>query len=248
MTTLREMIDRGATDEEIMRLCNVKPWVLTRARNQGKVRKAFPVMLTAEERATLDELARAEGISGSEYLRTRIGALRGGAPLDPSEPEVAEETPAKGGPSERVRSDALRLAAVLVKQRRIVPPELALIAYGGPGIGILGPVDPPEPLDAVLAELSSHRERYMGQGTRAPVDGWHGIWRQGDAFVGLYRPVLEQLLRAAGQDPRTAIESWKGAKVLIVGKDRLQIDVKHQGAKHRVVAFQKSALGLDPTS
>lgn len=148
----------------------------------------------------------------------------------------------------QVQIEALKAVAAFARHKQPIPKGLALLAYGGDPVPPELPAEADSGLAAIRSELDTYRSSYLGQGAQEPPTGWRGVWRARDPWVGLYRPVLEQVLVAAGLEALPLINAWRDDGTLVLGKDRLQIDVKIGGVKHRVVAFKKSALGLDPAT
>lgn len=105
-------------------------------------------------------------------------------------------------------------------------------------------------LDLVRDELARHGSAYRGHTRKdrtgeeiEPSGGYRGIWREGDAWIGIYPGVLLELLRAAEHDATVVIGQWMERGILSATRGRNQLEVGlRAGEKHRVYAFLKSRV------
>jgi putative DNA primase/helicase len=100
-------------------------------------------------------------------------------------------------------------------------------------------------LDLVRAELAMNGARYRGRAPRDRHTGeeidpasYRGIWREQDEWVGIYPPILRELLE--GHDMTTLVVQWleRGVLVRTPGRNTLDVGLR-KGEKHRVYAFRR---------
>lgn len=105
-------------------------------------------------------------------------------------------------------------------------------------------------LDLVREELARRGGSYRGQERHdrfgsdlEPTGGYRGIWRDGDAWVGIYPAVLRELLVGAGHDPAPVLTQWAEQGILVCSPGRRSLEVGiRSGEKHRVIAFRRAAV------